>query len=599
MLAENAFIQVALQHLTNPVLACDATGHVRYFNDAFAATRPKMELGDHICASSTVDGMFRADGRTPLQPEQLPIMRALAGETVVDEAIVIRGGDERRIFDTSARPILGLAGELLGAVLVKHDVTGEQQAKAELLHRAFNDELTGLGNRAQIAEELQVLFLSSSPGRSSAVLMLDVDNFKLINDSLGHAAGDLLLVEVAGRIRSELRAGERAARLGGDEFVVFLHIADAVAAFAVAERLLVSLEAPVLIGETWLAVSASIGIAMSDSAEDVTNLLGAADFAMYVAKQRGKAGIAMFEPSMQQVAQDRLSLETDLRRAVRNQELHLVYQPVVDLKTGALAGVEALVRWHDDVRGDVSPAEFIPIAEQTGLILPLGEWVLREAVSQLQRWNQQTPGTALVVNVNVSTRQLERRGLLTTVDDLLAHGLDPAQLVLEITETALGHDDDAATETLYALHDRGIRLAVDDFGTGYSSLSRLRAAPVSQLKIDRSFVNEIVSADADVPIIDATVAMSEGLGLGVIAEGIETHAQLHYLRKLGCRHAQGYLLARPLEANSISRMLTGNLPWSHLFGSGSDAAHRAEPAPVRLRPRTGHAGPRAGSTPRR
>lgn len=568
--AEDAFIRVALQQLTTPVLACDAGGHVRYFNDAFAAGNPQIQVGEHIDVGSRSDRIFQIDGVTPVDQAELPLVKALRGQPVVDEPLQVRTDDGLRTYKTSARPILGAAGEILGAVLVKHDVTAEQKANAELVRRACTDELTGLGNRAQITAELQKI---AGSGAELALILIDIDNFKTINDSLGHEAGDRLLVEVASRISSQVRFADVTARLGGDEFVVFVRTTEPREARLVAQRILIALAAPVDVAGTPVAITASIGIAMSAAAEGVTSLLAAADLAMYEAKLRGKAGMAMFEGHMHEDVQRRLSLENDLRSAVRERTLTLAYQPIVDLRTGALAGVEALARWHHPLRGHVSPADFIPVAEQTGMIHALGEWVLREAAAQLRAWQLQTGHPALVLSVNVSSRQLEGPRLLAVVDDLLAHGLDPAYLLLEITETAIGRNDDAAAATLQALRARGLRLALDDFGTGYSSLSRLRAAPVSRVKIDRSFVDEIDGPDPDAPIIDATLAMSKRLDLAVTAEGIETPEQLEYLVRNGRDQAQGFLLARPVDAAVISTMLGGDLPWSHLLPStGAESA---------------------------
>jgi diguanylate cyclase (GGDEF)-like protein len=476
---------------------------------------------------------------------------------------------------------LRLSGLMIDVAEQRRSEHELRRLSESLSHQALHDPLTGLANRALLNERLLDV-LTLGPAAPTSVLLLDVDDFKLVNDSLGHGVGDLLLMEVARRIELELRVEDRGGRLGGDEFVVILDHADVAHAQALATRLLASLAKPMLLGELSVSVSVSIGIATSNEVGDGLNLLGAADMAMYLAKQLGKAGTAVFAPQMQETADKQLTLEIDLRRAVLNEELSVAYQPIVNLKTGALAGVEALVRWQDDTHGLVDPALFVPIAERSGLILPLGAWVLRESVAQMQHWDRQAPQSGLVMNVNVSTRQLERPGLLAVVDQLITEGLDPSRLVLEITETALTLDGDAAATTLHELRARGVRLALDDFGTGYSSLSRLQAAPVSQLKIDRSFVAEIETSASLVPIIHATVAMADGLGLGVIAEGIETPAQLQYLRRLGCAQAQGYLLARPQDAQGITELLTGALPWADLLGATTDVAERRLVQPRRL-----------------
>jgi diguanylate cyclase (GGDEF)-like protein len=438
--------------------------------------------------------------------------------------------------------------------------TGVSLGMAGLLHevsrRAEQDDLTGLHNRHGFTSVLGSLLLRRRPGDDpTAVLLLDLDDFKHVNDSLGHHAGDRLLVQVAERLRSVLRADDIACRLGGDEFVVVLPGADEATAVAVAERMIDA------VSSTWpgggdLGTSASVGIALaSGDHSSADSLLRAADLAMYLAKERGKGRCAVFEQHLQTAAVRRMALTRDLRRALRRDGLSLAYQPIVDLATGQVTAVEALARWDDPLHGPVSPAEFVPLAEQTGEIDELGAWVLRSACRQLAEWDAAGVAPDLAMCVNVSSRQLERGTLLDVVDASLTDGLDPARLVLEITETALAQDGGTAERTLHQLHARGIGLAVDDFGTGYSSLSRLRSAPVSSIKVDRTFVHEIDERTLDLPLVDATLALAVGLGLGVVAEGVETPAQLDYLRRAGCPHAQGYLLARPGPAEDLLPLL--------------------------------------------
>ena len=439
-------------------------------------------------------------------------------------------------------------------------------ALREVSRRADRDDLTGLANRSQYAVAVQAA-QEADDEAPVAVLLLDLDDFKHVNDSLGHHAGDRLLCEVARRLRETLREGDTACRLGGDEFAVVLPATGAVAAEATAERLLDALADPVVVDDAVLELSASIGVAASTARhEGPEQLLRAADLAMYLAKKRGKGRCASFQPEMQLAALDRLALESDLRQAVRDEALHLAYQPVVDLRTGRMSSVEALVRWTCPTRGPVSPADIIPLAEESGLVLPLGAWVLTEACAQLLRWDADGGDPALRMSVNVSTRQLERPGLLVVVDACLASGVDPGRLVLEITETALTVDGTAALQTLSALRERGIEIAVDDFGTGYSSLDRLRSSPISRLKIDRAFVAEILDDGDHVPIVDATLSMGAGLGLVVVAEGVETVAQLARLRAAGCPEAQGYLLARPLPPEQVPYARGAVLPWAGLLG---------------------------------
>ena len=447
-------------------------------------------------------------------------------------------------------------------------------ALGEVSRRADLDELTGLANRSQYTVSTAAAL--ADPQRRDevvAVLLLDLDDFKHVNDSLGHHAGDRLLCEVARRIRATLRADDMVCRLGGDEFAIVLPRTQRRWAEATAERLLDALAEVFSLDGAVLQASASIGIAVSaaatsrppSTADAPEQLLRAADLAMYLAKQRGKGRYALFEPGMQRAALDRLALESDLRRVVHDVGLSLAYQPVVDLGTGRLSGVEALVRWRDSRRGEVPPAEFIPVAEESGLIAPLGAWVLQQACVQLGAWDADGGDPRLTMAVNVSTRQLERPGLLEAVEVCLAGGLDPARLVLEITETALTGDAAVAHATLVDLRALGVHVAVDDFGTGYSSLDRLRTAPISRLKVDRTFVAEISGAGSHVPVVDATLMLSRGFGLVAVAEGVETVAQLDYLRVAGCPYAQGFLLARPMAADDVPVRPDQELPWAHLL----------------------------------
>ncbi len=446
---------------------------------------------------------------------------------------------------------------------------GLLSALGEVSRRADLDELTGLANRSCYPGAVSTsLARLRKPGAAVAVLLLDLDDFKHINDSLGHHAGDRLLREVATRISTTLRTGDTVCRLGGDEFAIVLPSSDRNAAQQTAERLLDAIAEVVVLDGTVIEASASIGIALSSSAADAPEqLLRAADLAMYLAKSLGKGRYAVFKPEMQRAALGRRALESDLRDAVRQQLLAVVYQPILDLTTGGLSGVEALARWTDAKRGPVPPSAFIPVAEQSGLVVPLGAWVLEQACEQLHLWDAAGGNPLLTMSVNVSTRQLERPGFLEVVDRCLATGLDPGRLILEITETALTGDAATALTTLIELRRRGVQVAVDDFGIGYSSLDRLRSAPICRLKIDKVFVGEINHDAAHVPIVDATLTMGRGLWLDLVAEGVETSAQLDYLRAAGCPYAQGFLLARPLEPQDVPFRLSDTLPWERLFSS--------------------------------
>lgn len=434
---------------------------------------------------------------------------------------------------------------------------------AELSRMAFHDPLTGLPNRTLLLDRVaHALARTGRTGRSAAVLFLDLDNFKVINDSLGHQAGDALLIEVAQRLSSSVRDDDTVARLGGDEFTILLEdVATEAEAIEAAERVAHALQAPIMLDSHELRVTASIGIVVSNSAEHKSSegFLRAADVAMYCAKVQGKSGYAVFEPSMEQQAVDRLEIEIALRQGVERGEFRLHYQPIVRLEDGRITEVEALIRWVRPGHGVVSPASFIPIAEETGLIVPIGHWVLKEACRQAVAWHaHSSEDPPLVISVNLSARQFQQPNFVPDVRQVLREtGLDPRTLKLEITESALMEDAEAAAATMRTLKELGIRFAIDDFGTGYSSLSYLKRFPLDTLKIDRSFVDGLGQDSQDTAIVQGIVALARALKLSVTAEGIEDVEQHAQLRELGCDHGQGYLFAKPVTAERLDTLLEG------------------------------------------
>ena len=439
-----------------------------------------------------------------------------------------------------------------------------QVAERALLHQAFHDTLTGLPNRALLADRLgQVLARRERRSEDAAVLFLDIDRLKWVNDSLGHAAGDQLLVDVAGRLQGVLRPGDTVARFGGDEFVVLCddlsHPGEAV---YVAERLREALATPFHLGGREICLTASIGIALaSTSTHDTPDaLLRDADAAMYRAKERGRDRVELFDDHMRSRAMARLETESTLRRAIDQGQLRVHYQPVIELATGRATGLEALVRWQHPERGLVPPGEFIPLAEETGLIVGLGRFVLEEACRQAARWNGRCPDRPpLTVSVNLSAHQLHTRGLRELVAEVLQQTrLQPELLCLEITETALVEDADISRAALDSLKDLGVTLAVDDFGTGYSSLLYLRRFAVDVLKIDRSFVVGLGTSAEDTAIVSGVVGLAQALGLQAVAEGVETPEQVVLLKGLGCALAQGYHWSEPLTARQTERWLKGH-----------------------------------------
>jgi diguanylate cyclase (GGDEF)-like protein/PAS domain S-box-containing protein len=451
---------------------------------------------------------------------------------------------------------------LQGFVVVARDVTERKAAEAQLVHQALHDGLTGLPNRALFLDRLGLALsrLERRPGLA-AVFFLDLDHFKVVNDSLGHSAGDQVLMAVADRLERSLRDGDTAARLGGDEFAILCDdLVDEGEAVQIAERIGAAVSSPAVpLADRGLVVTASIGVAFAThSRHRPEALLRDADAAMYRAKERGRARYELFDAAMRARAVARLETEAALRGAVEREQLSLAYQPEILLADGSLVGAEALLRWRADGDELASPADFVPVAEETGLIVPIGAWVIREACRHFSRWHRQSPERApRSVSVNLSSRQLMRPELPDMVEQALAAAeMDPGALCLEITEGALMDDIDSAAAALKTLKAIGLRIAVDDFGTGYSSLAHLRRFPVDILKIDHSFVSGLGRNPEDAAIVRAVLGLARTLDLSVVAEGVERADQLEELRHLGCERAQGHLFSAPLAEDEFTSLLT-------------------------------------------
>jgi diguanylate cyclase (GGDEF)-like protein len=452
---------------------------------------------------------------------------------------------------------VALALSTLLALLVVVHLVRLVQGRAVLEHRAHHDELTGLANRRLFEEHLALAIAHARrTGGHAAVIFLDLDRFKTVNDSLGHAVGNLLLQAVASRLRAGARAGDTVARLGGDEFVIVVpELRAPEDAEPVAEHLLRTFAEPFSLNGHRVFVSPSIGVAVYPSGgSDVGELIENADRAMYQAKQRGRRRSCTYDRSMGDHAQDRLDLESRLHTAVERGELRLHYQPKLHLPSGRLTGMEALLRWQHPELGLLEPSRFISLAEESGLIVPIGEWALEEACRQNQRWvDQGLP--PLVVAVNMSLQQFQQQAVEdVTARILRSTGLDPTLLELEVTESLAMHDQRSVHGALADLREMGVTCSIDDFGTGYSGLSHLTQMPIDKLKIDKSFVATI-DAEREAPIVVAVVALAHGLGLSVVAEGVETAAQLERLLELGCDEMQGYLFARPMDAGRFEDLL--------------------------------------------
>jgi diguanylate cyclase (GGDEF)-like protein/PAS domain S-box-containing protein len=480
---------------------------------------------------------------------------------VIECSLMHRDGS-RRQFEILATNLIDDA-HVGGIVLNSRDVSERKAFEEQLTHQAFHDPVTGLANRALFAERVRhAMARDRREQRGLAVIFLDLDDFKTINDSLGHAAGDEVLTEVAKRIATSVRAADTPARFGGDEFAILLEgIDDIQEAADTAERVLEALAVPLLVGHKEVSLRASIGISVVEGASSVgaDEVIRDADAAMYIAKRDGKGGYRLFEPEMHEGVLARLELRTDLQRAIATEQLELHYQPVIRLGDGTVSGVEALLRWQHPERGMIAPAQFIPLAEETGLIVPIGRWVLREGCRNARRIFEALPaGPSYTMSINLSLKQLQHSDVVADVADALAEsGLPAESLALEITETVLMADAELAVQRLQALKDLGVRLALDDFGTGYSSLSYLSRFPVDILKMDRSFLGDGAAPEAS-GLTTAVLALGETLELDVVAEGIELSEQWEALRDLGCELGQGFYFARPMDVDAILGYLAGH-----------------------------------------
>jgi len=465
-----------------------------------------------------------------------------------------------------------------------------KESKEHFRHAAFHDTLTNLPNRALLAENLKFVIERAKQHEDYqfAVLFLDLDRFKNVNDSLGHSIGDQLLIAMARRLESCTREADLVARLGGDEFAVLLDgIPDQNEAAKMAQRIQEKLQSPFNLSGHEVFTTTSIGIALSSTGYDhPENMLRDADTAMYRAKAQGKACYEIFDKGMHTHAVYLLQMENDLRRAIDREELRVHYQPIVSLDSGQLAGFEALVRWQHPERGFINPSDFIPLAEDTGLIVPLGIWVLRRACEQLGKWQWQSAANrSLFMSVNLSGKQVARPRLVSEIRQVLEETrIDPKYLKLEITESAVMENAETAVQLLRRLKALGVQLSIDDFGTGYSSLGYLHRFPVNTLKIDRSFVGRIGEAAENIEIVRTIISLAENMGMEVVAEGVETLSQLAQLRKLNCQYGQGYLFSRPVDAESVSTWISRKPHWQEaLFPSKTDYFVPGQPAVVQLR----------------
>jgi len=517
----------------------------------------------------------------PDEVEEATRLLASPARVIVEWRVRGRSGGwiwtEHAVSDMTQEPSID------GIVVAVRDISQRRSAESQLTHQAFHDPLTRLANRTLFLNRVaHAVARAPRRQRPSAVLFLDLDDFKKVNDSLGHQVGDQLLVSCAGRLSTCVRPGDTIARMGGDEFAVLLEeLEDMGHAGQIAERISTALRTPFHIGGREVFAGVSIGIAPVNADDSPDEVLRNADLAMYHAKGRDKGRWATFAPSMHQELVERLELEADLRSAMDEGALRVEYQPIVALDSLVIVAAEALVRWHHPGRGDVLPSRFVSVAEETGLIVPLGRRVLREACRHAQGWRTGVPGARDVgIAVNVSGRHFLEPTLLGDVRDALGDaGLPAAALTLEVAESVLMQQSELTIQTLRALRGLGVRVAVDDFGTGYSSLGSLQRFPVDALKIDRTFVDQVGAPGHDPVLARAIVALGATLGIETVAEGIEREEQRHALREMGCLQGQGYLFARPMSADGVAAALARVAePGGLLARPGGSASARRSPA---------------------
>jgi diguanylate cyclase (GGDEF)-like protein/PAS domain S-box-containing protein len=564
--------QVTLDCIGDAVISTDISGNITFLNLVAEQMTgwPLKEVSGRPMADA-----FRIVNAHTRKVVANPMMKATeqnrSGKLPVNSVLIRRDGTEIYIEDSVA-PIHDRDGRVIGSVLVFRDVSAARAMAEQIAHAAEHDFLTGLPNRLLLNDRIgQAIALAQRNQTKVAVLFLDMDGFKHINDSLGHPTGDKLLKCVANRLRDCVRAPDTVSRQGGDEFIVLLQGVDQPEDTAVAaKRLLKSVAEAYSMGQHILHITTSIGVSLyPDDGPDAETLIKNADTAMYQAKENGRQTYRFFRPEMNVRAVERQSIEEDLRRALERREFTLHYQPKIDLTTGTIVGAEALLRWTHPNRGEVLPAQFIPVAEDSGLILPIGAWVLREACMQAQAWKK--AGLPIgTIAVNVSAMELRSddflEGLFSTLDET---GLDPRSLELEVTESVLMKNSEVAASILLRVREKGVRVTIDDFGTGYSSLSYLRKFPLDALKIDQSFVRQIATSPDDTAIVSAIISMCQSLKLRVIAEGVETVEDLAFLQHHECDEAQGYYFSRPVPAEQFATLLKNERSHSAIRPKGS------------------------------
>lgn len=558
---ERSFLQTVIDGVMDPIMVIGLDHQVILAN---RATQDYLPKGSPSAATLCCHQIcYQSD--SPCRPEDHSCPLVEVSQTGKQVKMMYRHGrgvSEKQIYEIKVSPLLNDNGTIMGIIETSRDITDILRSKKQLNEKekrlsyiSTHDPLTELPNRGLLLGRLQhAMSKACSSGLQTALLLLDLDRFKNINDSLGHEIGDQVLREVAKRLKHSIRDTDMLARLGGDEFHILLEeIEDVADIGAIAKNILTILTAPINVGTHEFFITASIGISLVPTdTKDAKRLLTCAEVAMYRTKEQGGNNYQFYTPDMNARTHELLQLESCLRKAVEQDQLVLHYQPQLDLASGDLIGCEALLRWQHPEMGMISPCDFIPLAEKTGLIVMIGEWVLRTACAQNKTW-QQSGRPPIRVAVNISVRQFREPGFLEMVERVLDEtGLDPEWVELEITESLIMENIGEAIMILNKLKDRGVHLAIDDFGTGYSSLSYLKRFPLTHLKIDQSFVRDITTDENDAAITISIIALARSMGLNVIAEGVETEEQLHFLKQNDCEQGQGYLFSRPIPAEEFT-----------------------------------------------
>jgi diguanylate cyclase (GGDEF)-like protein/PAS domain S-box-containing protein len=562
LFAEKELAQVTLNSIGDAVICTDVLGKVTFLNPV---AERMTGWSREEAAGKAVAEVFRivdaADHKTTPNVMEMAITQDRIMHLPSNCMLIQRDGFEIPI-DDSVAPIHDREGQASGVVIVFHDVGSTRTMALQMAHSAHHDFLTGLPNRKLLNDRVrQAISSASRNAKKVAVLFLDLDGFKHINDSLGHSIGDRLLQSVAKRLTASVRGSDTVSRQGGDEFVVLLsEVEHSEGAVTTMKRLLQAVTEPHSIDVHDLHITACIGVSIyPDDGLDAETLIKNADTAMFQAKENGRQNFQFFKPAMNTRAVERQSIEGSLRRALERQEFAVHYQPKINLKTGTISGAEALIRWTHPTRGPVSPAQFIPVAEDCGLILPIGNWVLREACKQARTWVAE--GLPLgTMGVNISAIEFRNESFLEGVFAILEDtGLEPRFLELELTESVLMKRPESTASILQALRAKGVQVAVDDFGTGYSSLSYLQKFSIDALKIDQSFVRRITTAPDETTIVTAVISMARSLKLRVVAEGVETLNELEFLQARHCDEAQGYYFSRPVPAEEFAKLLESGI----------------------------------------